>query len=484
MVEKQPIGVLILGCFELEINRILSTSLKDSKSQMFIYGVDRLGALTESPEQWAPDYNLRFLRRMTKIRDLGKNFEECRADPLEFGNFSCLFERYSHEIRTWSDQKFVRSLHRESERVLGNYWIRTLVNYNIKKVLFCNTPHNLFDYLGLQVARHLGLSTLVTNELRELPNRLYMTQAIVDLDFSSVEHKETEQVFQSQVSDHDVAEWLGGIRQLTNLYSRASVDRLDDKRVRKVYIKGNMQTRLLNYVRTALSLHTPYGLIRKALDKKLLHQSKRELSEITSFNWKELLEEPYIYFPLHQQPEATTCPRAGEFVDQRRIVQTLLDGIPERWKVIVKEHPDQFLKSYPRQRGFYRDLCSDPRVFVAPIDTLSVALLKSAVAVVTAGSSAAGQALSLRKPVLLFGYSPFSAHRYVRRIWTSSDVSRFVQEHEAPVAWDEKEDEEFIRKVLRRTFVGCLSSMNGLSPQQWKGRSAPMLRFLQSWVNS
>jgi hypothetical protein len=484
VVERQPIGVLILGCFELEINRILSTSLKDLNSQISIYGVNRTGTLTQSPEQWAPDYSLRFLRRVIKTRDLGKNFEAYRANPLEFGDISCLLERYSHEIRTWSDQEFVRSLHWESGRVLGNYWIRALVNYNIKRVLFCNTPHNLFDYLGLQVARHLGLSTLVTNELRELPNRLYLTQAIVDLDFSSVEHQETEQVFQSQVSDHDVEEWLGRIRRLTNPCSRASVDGLDDQKARKVYIKGNMQTRLSNYGRITLRLHSPYGLIRKALDKQLLRQSKRELSEITSYNLEALLEEPYVYFPLHQQPEATTCPRAGEFVDQRRIVQTLLDGIPARWKVIVKEHPDQFLKSYPRLRGFYRDLCSDPRVFVAPVDTPSAVLLKSAVAVVTAGSSAARQALSLHKPVLLFGYSPFSAHSYVRRIWTSSDVSRFVQEHEPPVAWDEKEDEEFARKLLRQTFVGCLSSMNGLSPQQWKSQSAPLLGFLQSWVNS
>lgn len=481
--EKLTVGALVLGCFEPEINKILSISLKDSKSPIRIYGIDRLGALTENPEEWALDYNLKFLRRIAKNRLIWEKCEDLEPKPLESGNISCLFERYSHEIRTWSDQRFIRSRRRESEKVIRNYWTQTLVNYSIKRVLFCNTPHNLFDYLGLQVARDLGLSTLVLNELRELPNRLFLTIEIIDLDLSLVEYQQTEQFSQSQVSDHDVAQWLDGMRQLASRYSSESVNGLDGKRVRKIYIRGKMQTRLFNYARVALRFYSPYGLIRKGLDKLLLLQSKRELSAVTSYNLTTLPTEPHIYFPLHQQPEATTCPRAGAFVDQRRIVQTLLDGIPETWKVIVKEHPDQFLKSYPRKRGFYRELCSDSRVLVAPIDTSSVSLLKGAVAVVTAGSSAVGQALSLRKPVLLFGYSPFSAHRSVRRIWTSSDISRFVQEHESHVAWEEKEDEEFIRKVLRRTFVGCLSSMNGLSQQQWKNQSAPLLRFLKSWVN-
>lgn len=483
MFEKLPIGALILGCFDTEINKILSTSLKDSDSQMPIFGIDRLGALTENPEQWAPDYNLRFLKRITSTKRLR---DESEADGYELSrssNISCLFERYSHEIQTWSDQRFVRSRHGESERAIRNYWTQILANYSIKRVLFCNTPHNLFDYLGLQVARDMGISTLVLHELRELPNRLFLTRAISDLDISSAEDQLIEQVSRAQVSDRDVADWLGAMRQLANPSSSGAVNRLEDKEARKVYIKGNLQTRINNYVRIALRFYSPFGLIRRVLDKCLLLQSKRELTKNTSFNLPNIQSEKYIYFPLHQQPEATTCPRAGDFVDQRRIIQTLLDGIPETWKVIVKEHPDQFLKSYPRQRGFYRELCGDSRVFIAPIGTSSVALLRSAVAVATAGSSAVGQAMSLHKPVLLFGYSPYSAHSSFLRIWTSSDVSRFVQEYGSQAAWDEQADEAFIRKVLGQTYVGCLSSMNGLSPQEWKANSAPLLRFLQSWAN-
>lgn len=467
----------------MKINQILVEAIQSEEVPGSPVGISLLGGVCDNPKHWTSDFGLRFLTRLLDRRNLNGMSVSNHIQDFNASEYSCLFARHMHEIQSVADHRFIVRDQGVSVALLRNYWLRTYQVADIGKVIFGNTPHHLFDYVALQVARENKIQTLVLNELREFPDRVFLSYEVRDLCYFALNLKPAELESTLPIDPQYVTSWLAMLRRLSDGKGSDTVRGLADRKVRVLYTKGSRRKRLSGYIRIVARFWSPYGLLRKVLDKQLLYQSKRELAAVTSRSVPTATVGPYVYFPLHQQPEATTCPRAGAFVDQRRIVQTLLDGTPETWKVIVKEHPDQFLKSYPRKRGFYRELCSDSRVLVAPIDTSSVSLLKGAVAVVTAGSSAVGQALSLRKPVLLFGYSPFSAHRSVRRIWTSSDISRFVQEHESHVAWEEKEDEEFIRKVLRRTFVGCLSSMNGLSQQQWKNQSAPLLRFLKSWVN-
>lgn len=473
---------LIVGCFEEALNAVLLEALRNDRGSDDVLGISSNGTATHEPESWTPDFGLKFLSNLLKKWGVQQLRQDTSLD-VPNAQAGALFARHLHEIKTHKDFQFVCSNHNKSIAMLEEYWYQTIREAKVRRVLFCNTPHHLFDYVGLLVAQENGLQILILNELRELPGRVFLTRGIRDLGYSAAqsEGKELENS-ESDESDY-VASWLEMLQRLSDGKGSDTVRGLADAKARVAYTKGSTSVRMLGYLRVSARLWSPYGLIRKGLDKQLLHRSRRELAEVTSRSLSDLTSAQYVYFPLHQQPEATTCPKAGRFVDQRLIVQTLLAGLPKSWKIVVKEHPDQFLKSYPRIPGFYRELCRDSRIYIAPIETPSVTLLSNATAVATAGSSAVGQALSLRKPVLLFGYSPFSAHKSVFRVWTSSDVRRFVQEYELQVPWDEKADEVFIRKVLRRTFVGCLSSMNGLSPQEWKANSAPLLRFLQSWAN-
>ena len=63
------------------------------------------------------------------------------------------------------------------------------------------------------------------------------------------------------------------------------------------------------------------------------------------------LNSDYIYFPLHFEPERTTNPDGGYFQDQFLTLQTLRKFIPDKVKIIVKEHPSQFLMSSRGSRG-------------------------------------------------------------------------------------------------------------------------------------
>src|SRR3989344_2538963 len=94
------------------------------------------------------------------------------------------------------------------------------------------------------------------------------------------------------------------------------------------------------------------------------------------------LNAPYVYAPLHMQPEATTCPMAGAYVDQELIIQLLAACLPEGVKIYVKEHPNQ--SELWRDAEFYRALHAIPSVTLVPRDFNTFELTDHAVATATA----------------------------------------------------------------------------------------------------
>ena len=72
------------------------------------------------------------------------------------------------------------------------------------------------------------------------------------------------------------------------------------------------------------------------------------------------LERRFIYLALHYQPELTTCPLAGAFVEQTLMAQLLAATMPSDVYLYIKEHPMQ-KKLIGRYPGYYDALKSLPR---------------------------------------------------------------------------------------------------------------------------
>ena len=121
------------------------------------------------------------------------------------------------------------------------------------------------------------------------------------------------------------------------------------------------------------------------------------------------LERPFIYVPLQYQPEVTTSPMAGVFVDQESTITQLSAAAPAGWLVIVKEHRFTFDKKGSgelcRRVDFYDRVARLPNVRIAPLDTPPFQLIDKARAIATATGTSGWEALLRGKPVLLFGHS-------------------------------------------------------------------------------
>ncbi len=134
---------------------------------------------------------------------------------------------------------------------------------------------------------------------------------------------------------------------------------------------------------------------------------------------------PYIYVPLHMQPEATTCPMAGVYVDQELMVQVLAACLPKGVRIYVKEHPNQ--GELWRDVEFYQTLHAIPSVTLISRTFSSFELTEHAVATATATGTACFEGLFREKPAIMFGHKFFQYAPGVHRVRTTADCRRAIE---------------------------------------------------------
>jgi hypothetical protein len=119
------------------------------------------------------------------------------------------------------------------------------------------------------------------------------------------------------------------------------------------------------------------------------------------------LTQPFVYVPLHIQPERSTNPIGGIFDDQHLMVGLISAVLPSGWRIYVKEHPSQFALQFASERGrwtsLYEDLMSIRNVSLVRRDTPSFDLIDNTRAVATITGTSAWEGIVRRIPALVFG---------------------------------------------------------------------------------
>ena len=141
---------------------------------------------------------------------------------------------------------------------------------------------------------------------------------------------------------------------------------------------------------------------------------KSMASERKKFEQKPDLRHPFIYFPLHYQPEATTAPMAGRYADQLHAIDELSKRIPEGVFLVVKEHPSQFNMNMwgvsGRHTGYWETIAEHENVILAPLDHNSKDLISKSVCVATLTGTAGWEAILQNKRVIVLGAAWYRDH--------------------------------------------------------------------------
>jgi hypothetical protein len=139
---------------------------------------------------------------------------------------------------------------------------------------------------------------------------------------------------------------------------------------------------------------------RKVKRRLLAQYEKLQIADVR-------LDRPYVYVPLHVQPEATTFPLGGYYLDQILMIRLLSESLPEGWVIYVKEHRITFdpglRGDFGRSDSYYQQISGIPGAFLIPMDTSSFELMDKAAAVGNVTGTAGFEALLRGTPAIVFG---------------------------------------------------------------------------------
>jgi hypothetical protein len=113
------------------------------------------------------------------------------------------------------------------------------------------------------------------------------------------------------------------------------------------------------------------------------------------------LERPFVYFPLHLQPEMSTTGLGGRFSDQLDAIEELSKLVPRDWRIYIKENPYQGCEY--RGIEFYNRLKTIPQAKYMDRGVDTYALMERCKFVATVTGTAGWEAVTGGKPCLVFG---------------------------------------------------------------------------------
>lgn len=300
------------------------------------------------------------------------------------------------------------------------------------QLLFSLTPHNTFDYILHHLAQHLGLRSSFFAQIQVKDTYFHAD------DIERIYHQILPALEQSSSADlpqhleDEIADRKGTSKPFYMTHANLSWKEI-------IYRKQKRILRRDSYIQPIF-----------AIPGYLAYLSCPKLSGPPTSK--------YIYFALHFQPEATTSPMGGIYVDQYFAIITLARSLPEGIDVIVKEHPRQ--RFWQRTPEFYRVLKVEKNVKFAGKKVDSLSLIKNSLAVATITGTVGWEAVFNKKPVLIFGnvfYRFLKGVVFVTDQETISEAIAHIQANTFQFASDQ-EIREYLEAIHRVGYTGVVDA--------------------------
>jgi len=137
------------------------------------------------------------------------------------------------------------------------------------------------------------------------------------------------------------------------------------------------------------------------------------------------LNQRYIYYPLHINPEYSTQIQGTMWIDQVCLIEILAKSIPFDWKVYVKEHPAMLVCS-ARPFDFYKQIQRFPNVRLIPIDADMHQLISNAEMVAVITGTSGWEAIQRGKFVITFADNLYDVLDLSRRCASVDTLSEDI----------------------------------------------------------
>lgn len=397
-----------------------------------------------------------------------------------------VFDRFSYNERRDAFLNFLR------------YWTFVIKKCEVDAVLFEEEPHQASDYVLYLVAKYKNISTFLQirtiSKLGLIPTSdIFRTSPLLEQEYTKLQkYRQPGSIVLPPVLADYFKHMGGAYKQILkeHLYDQVeAVARITSRQQSSMYgrLMSFMQVIKRRFKNIKLQIGFLTGAVSFNSDQKvpgqLFSESKLKYARFLIFRYKLRagkknnlqkyqalasqnldLTQKYIFVGLQFQPEKSTCPLAGPFSNQLLIIETLLKYLPDKWSIIVKEHPSQFVESYSRYGDkyrsypFYERLASYENVKLAPIDAVPFELIDQAEVVASAGGTLCWEAVCRGKPAMTFANCWFQSCHGVHLVKSQDDVRLAL----AKIQASQKVDVDLVKLfALAVNNLGVLGAVGG-----------------------
>ncbi len=299
------------------------------------------------------------------------------------------------------------------------YWKGVLDYYLPDIVVFRTAPHMGYDYILYALCMKMRIRTVMF-ERSTLPGIIYPVASFEHGSHAIRQAYKISLEKSAQKRDINLSKSSQKhIQKLSSTYQQAMP--FHTKYKLKTFKGGKLDSTpailfkiCINTVKgLILSKRDPYYL-QKSIYKHIgVFKKKRLFKHYNDLSRQVDLSKSYIFVALQCEPERQTCPNGGVFGNQHLMIDFLSKNIPDNWLIYVKEHPSQF-KSYQiaersRTKKFYDQINALPNVHLVDLDVNSFELIDHAIASASVSGTVGWESIVRSKPMMLFGYSWYSA---------------------------------------------------------------------------
>lgn len=341
--------------------------------------------------------------------DIIKDYERERAFPTTdidayvLDNMMMILHNF-----TRSTDLFSIPLHEVINMVhcLKNHYYYLLKKDKPSIIIFGNLPHYLEGIVLYFLAKAMGVKTLMLSQTSFAGEMTYcyslddygkfqdVPQYVPLYKERKLENIEKNHKVELPYMTTEAIKHYLGLDKPWSQRLRGILHPIDFWRERYNIISGNYHAKYDSL--TDLVEVKSHKIINKKIGKRNYHKRFRRAC-VSKFN----INDNYLYFPLHLQPEMATDTQGGVYTDQLLALEKLSAKLPEGWKIYVKENPKQ--TAYKRGKYFFQRLKQISNVYLLDRSVDTVSLIHNAKVVATINGTAAWEAIKGGKPAIIFG---------------------------------------------------------------------------------
>jgi hypothetical protein len=369
-------------------------------------------------------------------------------------NLNAIISRW---IITWNIKNDLNSIDALSNKIL-HYW-NDFITINGITMIALPFPHTPFDYAIYQISKHYNLKILLFYYYKD-PTSLegnYLCTTNPDWN---------EKLYLIDVLKDSYSNSNSKFLPENNLLEETTIKVYE-------YDKSPLISKIIDIFNRPV-----YYLYKVPLTLKKIYdifigdvKLKRHVLSLQTVE----LSEPYVYFPLHFQPEATTIPTANHYRDQLEILRIVRAKLDNSVNILIKEHPAYFFRKATidfqnyspminvRSRSFYSEILAMDNVYLVSHKANTLDLIKKSKGIITASGSVVFEAMYLSKPVLTFGDYFYNSFPNVFK-YSLDAIELFLNALEIPFNEDYS---ALVKQTLSYLRANSIKDMRNLSEKEF-----------------